>query len=51
MIKQYCIDIIVIDSNVSHDELVIINNVLKEYDEAKNKIKKLKNSSKILVYL
>ena len=28
-----------IDSNISHDELVLINNVLKEYDEMKEEIK------------
>ena len=31
-----------IDSNISHDELVLINNVLKEYDEVKEEIKNLK---------
>ena len=30
------------DSNVSHDEFVLINNVLKEYDDTKEEIKKLK---------
>ena len=29
----------VIDSNISHDEFVLINNVLKEYDEMKEEIK------------
>ena len=33
---------VLIDSNISHDELVLINNVLKEYDKMKEKIKKLK---------
>ena len=37
-----------IDSNISHDELVLINSVLKEYDEVKEEIKNLK--TKILVY-
>ena len=31
-----------IDSNISHDEFVSINNVLKEYEEMKEKIKNLK---------
>ena len=30
-----------IDSNISHDEFVLINNVLKEYDEMKEEIKNL----------
>ena len=43
-----------IDSNICHDEFVLTNNVLKEYDNIKGKIKKIKNlnnSSKILIYL
>ena len=28
-----------IDSNISHDEFVLINNVLKEYDKIKEEIK------------
>ena len=28
-----------IDSNISHDEFVLINNVLKEYDQMKKKSK------------
>ena len=42
-----------IDSNISHGELVLINNVLKEYDDMKEsrKFKDLNSSSKILVYL
>ena len=28
-----------IDSNISHDEFVLINNVLKEYDNMKEEIK------------
>ena len=31
-----------IDSNISHHEFVLINNVLKEYDEVKEEIKNLK---------
>ena len=31
-----------IDSVISHDEFVLINNVLKEYNEMKEKIKNLK---------
>ena len=42
-----------IDSNISHDEFVLINNVLKELDNIKEKRKKLDlNSSwKISIYL
>ena len=46
-----------IDSVISHDEPVLINNVLKEYDEMKEEIKNyqkfkdLNSLSKILVYL
>ena len=32
---------VLIDSVISHDELVIINNVQKEYDEMKEEIKNL----------
>ena len=45
------------DSNVSHDEFVLINNMLKTYNEMKEEIKKvlslnhLWELSKILVYL
>ena len=31
-----------IDSNISHDEFVLINNVLKEYNDVKEEIKNLK---------
>ena len=31
-----------IDSNISHDEFVLINNVLKEYDDMKEEIENLK---------
>ena len=43
-----------IGSNISHDEFVLINSVLKKYDEMNEEIKKIKdiNSSlKILIYL
>ena len=42
------------DSNISHNEFALTNNVTKEYDNIKEEIKKFKdlNSSlKILVYL
>ena len=44
---------VLIDSVISHDEFVLINDVLKEYSEIKEneKLKDLINSSKILVYL
>ena len=31
-----------IDSNINHDEFVLINNVLNEYDAMKEEIKNLK---------
>ena len=42
-----------IDSVVSHDEFVLVNNVLKEYNELKEeiKVKDLISLLKILVYL
>ena len=43
-----------IDSVISHDEFVLINNVLKEYNEMKEDVKNLKTYSsllKVLVYL
>ena len=33
------------DSNISYDEFVLVNDVLKEYDDMKEEIKKLKTSS------
>ena len=33
---------VIIDSNTSHDEFVLINNVLAEYDDMKDEIKYLK---------
>ena len=33
------------DSNISHDEFVLINNGLKEYGKMKEEIKNLKTSS------
>ena len=36
------------DSNISHDEFVLINNVLKEYDNMKEK---RKHSNDRLVYM
>ena len=44
---------VLIDSIISHDEIILINNVIKEYEEMKVEIKNLKtysSSSKILVY-
>ena len=34
-----------IDSCISHDEFILINNVLKEYDDLKEEISYLKSSS------
>ena len=46
---------VLIDSNISHDPFVLINNVLKEYDEMKEEVKNIKfnlnSSSKFLFYL
>ena len=33
-----------IDSCINHDEFVLLNNVLREYNEMKNEIKSLQNS-------
>ena len=30
------------DSNINHDEFILINNVLKKYDDVKEEIKNLK---------
>ena len=43
-----------IDSNISHEESVLINDVLKEYDNMKEEFENLKDLNsllKILVYL
>ena len=40
--KEVLISKALIDSNISHDEYVLINNVLKEYDNIKEEIKNLK---------
>ena len=45
---------VLIDSVISHDEIILINNVVKEYEEMKVEIKNLKtysSSSKLLVIL
>ena len=43
--KLNCIEILMpkalIDSNISHDEFVLINNALKEYDSMKEEINNL----------
>ena len=39
-----------IDSNISHDEFVLINNVLKKHDRKNQEFKDLNSSSNILVY-
>ena len=56
--KLNCLEVLIskalIDSNNSHDEFVWIKNVLKEFDNMKEGIKKfedLSSLSKILVYL
>ena len=39
------------DSNISHDELVLINNVLKEFYDMKEEIKNPNNKSKFKLYI
>ena len=39
---EFFISKALIDSSISHDEFVLINNVLKEYDDMKEEIKNLK---------
>ena len=39
---EFLISKVLIDSNISHDEFVLINNVLKEYNDTKEEIKNLK---------
>ena len=41
--KEALISKFLTDSNTSHDEFVLINNVLKEYEKMKEEIKKLKD--------
>ena len=40
-----------IESNIGHDEFVLINNVLKEYLRRNQEFKDLKSLSNALVYL
>ena len=40
-----------IDSHISHDEFVSVNNLLKECDDMKEEDKNLKSSSKTLIFL
>ena len=40
--REVLISKALIDSNISHDKFVLINNVLKEYDIIKKEIKNLK---------
>ena len=37
--------------NISHDQFILINNVLKEYSKMKEEINNLKTLSKFFVYL
>ena len=39
---EFLVSKALIDSNISHDEFVLTNNGLKEYDQMKEEIKKLK---------
>ena len=40
---------VLVDSNINHDEFVVINNVFKEYYDMKEEIKNLKTTSSILL--
>ena len=40
-----------IDSNISNDEFVSINNVLKEYYDMKEKIKNFNGKWKFIIYI
>ena len=40
-----------IDSNISHDEFVLINNVLKEFYDMKEKIKNYNKKWKFKLYI
>ena len=46
-IKLNSVKVLNIDSNISLDEFVLINNAQKQYDKMKKKKKKIKNSNKI----
>ena len=37
---EVLISMALVDSNISHDEFVLINNVPKEFDDIKDEIKK-----------
>ena len=39
---EVLISMALIDLNISHDDFILINNVLKEYDHIKEEIKNLK---------
>ena len=41
---EFLISKALIDSCINHDEFVLLNNVLREYNEMKNEIKSLQNS-------
>ena len=50
---EVLISVALMDSLISHDEFVLTNNVLQDYNEMKEEIKNLKeliSLSKILVY-
>ena len=40
-----------IDSNISHDKFVLINNVLKEFYDMKEEIKKFNQKQKFKLYI
>ena len=39
---EFLVSKVLINWNISHDEFVLLNNVLKEYDDMKEEIKNLK---------
>ena len=44
--KEVLISKVLSDSNISHDEFFLMNNVLKEYDKMREEIKKIKDLNK-----
>ena len=48
--REVLISKALIDSVISHDEFVLINNALKEYNEMKEEIKKIKDLIKFIKY-
>ena len=53
--KLNSIDVLIsktlIDSNISHDEFVLLNNLLKEFHDTKEEIKNSNNKLKFKIYI